>query len=184
MIEKVYDKLPQDLKIITDELLNNNIYMDKELDVVTANLKIDKYKWDYIRYSGVKNMLENGIGLVTLETVIVTSYISYNNFKNHGTVKSDEIFEAMKRAKIVLNTIVYFENGSYERILSSILNRALVISNKNNYCYNLYKENIVYFDSTNKKELITKIKYYLEHDYKRKKIVYNVYKMTRKFNTW
>ncbi|MCQ2022232.1 glycosyltransferase, partial [Clostridium butyricum] len=206
-IEEVYSKLPQDLKIINDELLNNNGYMDKCLDEVIRKLNInkeilkldeyrfilaeiyiltDKYKRDYMRYNILKNMLENGIKVDYFGNCNCEEFSSYDNFINHGSVEYSEILEAMKKAKILVNTIGYFENGSHERIFSSMLNRTLVISNQNNYAYNLYKdkESIVYFNHDSKEELIDKIKYYLEHDDERSKIVYNAYKITCKFNTW
>lgn len=206
-MKELYSKLPQDLKVITYELLNSNVNMDKKLDEIIIKLKvdddilkldeyrfilssiytsIDKYKRNYMRYGVVKNMLDNGIKIDYFGNCNCDELFCYENFVNHGAVKYDEILQVMKKAKILVNTIGHFQNGSHERIFSAMLNRTLVISNQNNYAHNLYKdkESIVYFNPDNKQELINKIRYYLEHDNERRKIIYNAYKITRKFNTW
>lgn len=92
----------------------------------------------------------------------------------------------MSQSKILLNDMCYFENGSHERVFSAMLNDALVVSNKNNYSFNMYKdkESIIYYDAGNFNNLVSNVKYYLQNEDERNQVVNKAYDITSKYNTW
>lgn len=67
-----------------------------------------------------------------------------------------------------------------------MLNDALVVSNKNNYSFNMYKdkESIIYYDAGNFNNLVSNVKYYLQNEDERNQVVNKAYDITSKYNTW
>ncbi|WP_394903129.1 glycosyltransferase [Clostridium butyricum] len=136
------------------------------------------------RHDVISALIEHGIEVNYFGHCKCEKFNKNGNFVNHGPIEYEKGLEVMAKSKIVINDLPLFKNGSHERIFSSMLNKALVISNKNNYCFDIYKdkEGIVFFDNTS--DLVEKVKYYLENDQERKTIIDNAYELTIKYNTW
>lgn len=138
------------------------------------------------RYDVILNLIRNGIKVDYFGNCELDELENYDNFINHGPIKYEEALKIMSESKILIHDTVYFKNGSHERIFSAMLNGALVLSNTNNYCFNMYKdkENIVFYDINRLDELEEKVKYYLNNEEERQKIVENAYEITSQYNTW
>lgn len=113
-------------------------------------------------------------------------FLEHKNFITHGPIDYIKLIVEIKRSKLLIHEIPYFQNGSHERFLTSMLNKTLVLSNINNYCNKQYvnKENIVFYDMNNLDTLVNNVYYYLENEDKRKKVEENAYQITKCFNTW
>lgn len=68
-----------------------------------------------------------------------------------GAIDYIQLIKEIKKSKILLHDTPYSQNGSHERILTGMLNKTLVLSNKNNYC------NKRYIDGENIATLISQI---------------------------
>jgi glycosyltransferase involved in cell wall biosynthesis len=147
---------------------------------------VDLFLRNEVRYKSILSLAENGIEINYFGSSTCEELDKYHNFKNNGTVKYTELLDIMKQSKILINTLPYFDNGSHERIFSAMLNNTMVISNENNYCFDIYKdkESIVMFDFNKENDLVDKVKYYLKNEEERNQIVKNAYEITSKYNTW
>lgn len=193
----IYNNAIDNYKITLDDYLNeiiefnnlNGIISQKyELKQLVARIYsiVDSYIRKEIRYKSVVALLENGIEVNYFGDCNCDELDIYPNFINHGRVEYIDMLEIMKHSKIVIHTIGYFYNGSHERVFSAMLNKALVISNINNYSNNIYKdkENIVMFDVNKEHDLVDKVKYYLNNEIERNRIIENAFEITTKYNTW
>lgn len=63
------------------------------------------------------------------------------NLRYHGAIPYTEAVEKMCNAKIVLNPLPLFTNGSHERVFTSMLCGAVCISERNNYLENEFTDN-------------------------------------------
>jgi|GEM_PF-1978179 len=147
---------------------------------------VDKALRSKTRYNAILSLIKSGITVHFYGNCQVNGLSSYDSFINHGPVDYQEILEVMAQSKILIHDIAYFKNGSHERIFSAMLNGALVISNTNNYSFNLYKdgESIVFYDVNDQKDYVEKVKYYLANENERSRIAENAYRITSEYNTW
>lgn len=168
---------------LSDEILNL-----KEFNIIISYIytSVDKSLRLKTRYNAVLNLLKNNINVHYFGTCESKKFNQYNNFINHGPIDYTDALEIMAQSKILLHDIAYFKNGSHERIFSAMLNKTLVISNRNNYSFNLYNdsESIVYYDVNKKGDLTEKVKYYLNNKEEYDKVINNAYNLTLKYNTW
>lgn len=148
--------------------------------------QIDVAVRSYCRYKVISSLLKAKIKINYFGECKIDEFNNDINFINNGNVDYKKLLEIMSESKIIVHDTPYFRNGSHERIFSSMLNGALVFSNKNNYSFNMYKdqESIIYYSLDNLEELAEKIKYYLNNDDARRKITDNALKITREYNTW
>lgn len=149
-------------------------------------LNIDKSLRQQIRFNTLKALLEGGVEVQLYGNCHVEELKQYDNLHIHGPVHYRELLSIIKKSKILIHDVCPFTNGSHERFLSSMLNKTLVIANKNNYCNGQIKDgqNIVYFDSNNYEDFLNKVKYYLVHDDERERITENAYCVVKEHHTW
>jgi hypothetical protein len=139
-----------------------------------------------MRYKILETMLEAGLTVQLFGNCQVDMLKKYSNLKYHGNVDYKQVLKEVSRSKILVNDFKPCANGSHERILSSMLNKTLVLSNKSTYCNDDYKdrEGIVFYDANQLDTLITSINYYLKHDDERNRIVESAYNITAERHTW
>lgn len=147
---------------------------------------VDKALRSKTRYDVILSLLKNGISVNYYGNCQIDELGKYDNFNNHGPVDYQEILEIMAQSKILVNDLPYFKNGSHERVFSAMLNGAFVVSNINNYSYNLYKdgESMIFYDVNNQEDYVEKVKYYLKNENERKRITDNAQRLTSECNTW
>lgn len=197
IISNLYEKINENYTITLDDYINEqvllyeipeNIIISNEFSIVLQYIYhfLDSAMRYKVRYKAILELINNGIRVDYFGNCEKELFKDNKNFINHGPKEYSEILEIMTKSKIVINDIPYFKNGSHERIFSAMLNKALVISNINNYSYNMYKDNesIVFYDVNKKNQLVEKVKYFLENEEERKRIVENAYDITSKYNTW
>ena len=121
---------------IEQYLLNQGIhYPDEELREVIRRLRfIDSYVTSFFREMTIKTLVENGIR-VTLYGAgwEVCEWLSNPNLDYRGVVPAEEIPKLMADAKIVLNTMTWFKEGSHDRVFNGMLAGAAVVSDTSGY---------------------------------------------------
>jgi glycosyltransferase involved in cell wall biosynthesis len=147
---------------------------------------VDKILRARKRYEIIKALLDEGITVQHYGRLQKDELVNNKNFITNGPIDYIDLLLEIKRSKILLHDTPYFKNGSHERVLTSMLNGTLVLSNINNYCNNQYidGENIIFYNINNLNTLIEKTHFYLENEEERIFIEKNAYETTKRFNTW
>lgn len=168
---------------IKEEILNLKAFKQILMYLYTI---VDRTIRCELRFNHIKNLISNNIKVDYFGLCNIDEFNDSKYFVNHGSVEYKEVLEVMAKSKILIHDMCYFKNGSHERVFSAMLNGALVVSNRNNYSYNMYKdkESIVYYDTGNFNDLVSTVKYYLKNDEERNQIVTKAYNITSKYNTW
>lgn len=104
----------------------------------------------------------------------------------HQNVPYQEALSIMSNAKIVLNPLPLFRNGSHERVFSSMFCGALCLSEINTYLSEQFThgEDIVFFDMNDLESLVTNIKLLLSNQELSQKICQNGYKKASDNHLW
>ena len=171
-------------KGIKKEIFKENIDFQEVLAYIY--LLVDVQVRNIMRHKVLQTMLEAGIKVDLFGNCKVEQFKKFSNFTYHGSVEYKELLQEISKSKILVNDVKTFTNGSHERILSTMINKTLVLSNKNTYCNNDYmdQESIVYYDVNHLETLVDQVKYYLEHEADREKIVEAAYSITNQNHTW
>jgi len=169
--------------ISMQDLMNNEDYLTAFSYIY---ILVDKALRTRNRYRTVKKLLDEEFTIYHYGNLQNDELTKYSNFISNGPLDYINLIKEIKKSKLLLNDEPYFQNGSHERLFTSMLNKTLVLSNINNYCNNQYKdgESIVFYDMNNLDTLVDKIHYYLENEDDRKCIEEKAYKITKRFNTW
>ena len=110
-------------------------YPDETLREVIRKLRfLDSYITSFFREMTVKLLVENGVK-VTLYGAgwDVCDWIDHPNLDYRGVVPAQEIPKLMTDAKIVLNTMTWFKDGSHDRVFNGMLARAVVVTDTSGY---------------------------------------------------
>lgn len=197
MFTNIYTNVKKDYSIPLDdyfdkELKNTGLYYDIKANedlkrfVIMGYLLMDKFFRYSVRCNALKSLLEAGIQVQLFGSCQIDNFKKYSNLCIHGPVKYKELLQEISKSKILVHDTPAFSNGSHERVLSSMLNKTLVIANTNNYCNGEIKdgESIVYYDVNHMDKFIEKVKYYLKNDAERQKIVNKAYEIASTRHTW
>lgn len=197
IVNDIYDKINKNYSITLDEYINEELLkynISKELLNTEELSLVVQYIYNFIdskmrykiRYQAISELINNGIKVDYFGNCDENLFYNNKNFINHGAKDYEEILEIMAESKIIVNDLTYFKNGSHERVFSAMLNKALVISNINNYSHNMYKDNesIVFYDVNKENDLVEKVKYFLNNEQERNRIIENAYEITSTYNTW
>lgn len=148
---------------------------------------LDVYAISYYRERAIKLLIENGIH-VTLYGPgwEKCEWISHPNLEYHPNVPPEEILTLMGRAKIVLNSMPNFKNGSHERIFNGMLAGAVVVSDTSRYLEEEAEgKNFLYLYELKKQhELPEMITHILEHPQDAKQMTERAYKVAVEHHTW
>lgn len=147
---------------------------------------LDKYFRQLIRFNALATLLDAGIDVHLFGKCEVEELKDYPNLHIHGAVEYEKLLEEMTKSKIIVHDLNTCTNGSHERVLSGMMNNALVISNKMKYCNGDLKdgESIVFYDVHNPQDLVDKVNYYLENEDERTKITKKAYDVVSEKHTW
>lgn len=193
----IYTNAKNDYSIPLDdyfdkELKSTGLYYDIKANeslkrfVIMEYLLMDKYLRYNLRCNVLKSLLEAGIQVQLFGNCKAQEFKKYRNLCIHGSVEYKKLLPEISKSKILVHDITVSLNGSHERVLSSMLNKTLVIANTNNYCDGEIKdgESIVYYDVNHMDKFIEKVKYYLKNDAERQKIVNKAYEIASTRHTW
>lgn len=110
-------------------------YPDEVLCEVIRKLRfLDSYITSFFREMTIKLLVESGVK-VTLYGAgwDVCDWIDNPNLDYRGVVSAEEIPRLMTDAKIVLNTMTWFKDGSHDRVFNGMLAKAAVVSDTSGY---------------------------------------------------
>jgi hypothetical protein len=112
--------------------------------------------------------------------------IQASNIHYHDAVDYNENISLMNRSKIVLNTYTGFRCGAHERIFTSMMAKALCMTDSNEYIQKNFrdKENIVIFSYQKMDIFEQQIQYYLRNPHEAGQIAKNGYEIANKQHTW
>lgn len=161
---------------------------DKEIAACYANMIfIDLWTRFYFRGEAVRLIAEAGLkidifgnGWDALECA------KSNNIICHGSKNSLQCLEALAQAKMSLNVMPWFKNGSHDRIYNSMLNGSVSITDKSIYLSETLtdKENCLFYDLNELDKLPYIINDLNNHEEDVVKISENAYKYAMKNHTW
>jgi spore maturation protein CgeB len=109
------------------------------------------------------------------------------NVTIHAPVEYEEALQVIKSSKIVLNSFPWIKEGLHERILAGAVCGALVATNENIFLKETFKdkENILFFVPNRAFEQLEEaIRYYLENENERKKLVVAAREVVKDHHTW
>ncbi|OON97152.1 MAG: hypothetical protein ATN36_04040 [Epulopiscium sp. Nele67-Bin005] len=173
------------------EIINFNGYPKNVMDnfrIILAQLYeyIDKIRRYDMRFIALKTLLEAGLTVDLYGDCQLQELRKYPNLNIYGPRPYLELLKKVAASKIWIHDIAPNVNGSHERVFSGMLNKTLVICNQNDYVNGEVKdgETIVFYDANKPEQLAEKVKYYLEHDDEREKIVKQAYNYAKDKHTW
>lgn len=104
----------------------------------------------------------------------------------HSKITSKECNEKIGDAKITLNCMPWYKDGSSERPFNSMLNGSLCMIDKSDYLLERFTDGtgICFFDLQKPEELADKIEYYLSHLDEAQEIANRGYAITTENDTW
>ena len=182
----LYFHFKEELKnagISLQDLRNNENYLNAFAYIY---ILIDKTLRGRNRYRITKKLLDEGIKVQHFGKLQKDELLKYKNFTTNGAIDYMDLIIEIKKSKLLLHDTPCFQNGSHERIFTSMLNKTLVLSNLNNYCNNQYidGESIVFYNMNDLDTLIEKTYFYLNNEDEMRQIEENAYEITKRYNTW
>jgi len=103
-----------------------------------------------------------------------------------GRVPFKETLPVMNQAKINLNVMPWFKDGTHDRIFNIILQGSLVLTDGSGWLYENFENNrdIVFYELEHLEEVPGIIHYYLEHTDKAKALIRNGVEVVKTAYTW
>ena len=146
--EDAYHRMLKQPSLTTEEALEQSLLAkairlsDEDLREFIAKMRyVDMQIVTYYREKTLRTLAENGISL-TIYGVGWGSYdwIRLPNVDYHARIPVSQVFPYMEDAKIVLNTMTWFKDGTHERIFNGMLQGAVAVSDSSIYM----KESFLY----------------------------------------
>lgn len=108
------------------------------------------------------------------------------NIRYHEAVDYEENLRLMDHAKIVLNTYTGFQHGAHERIFSTMLAKAICLTDTNEYIEEHFqdKKNLVVFSYRDMSGYQELIRYYLENVEEAESVAEAGYEIAAREHTW
>ena len=149
-------------------------YPDKVLREVIRKLRfLDSYITSFFREMTVKLLVESGVK-VTLYGAgwDVCDWIDHPNLDYRGVIPAQEIPELMTDAKIVLNTMTWFKDGSHDRVFNGMLAGAVVVSDTSGYMKETFTDGreLVFFELERLGELPERVRELLADEHRLQQI--------------
>lgn len=126
---------------IEDALLENNIHLtDGELcDFIEKIHYIDLLAVSHYREAAVRVLVEAGINVTLYGTGWDDcEWLSAPNLHFGGRISADAVVEQMADAKIVLNTMTWFKDGSHDRVFNGMLAGAVAVTDSSVYMHETF----------------------------------------------
>ncbi|MCI9530817.1 MAG: glycosyltransferase family 1 protein [Lachnospiraceae bacterium] len=104
----------------------------------------------------------------------------------HGAVNYKMAIEIMGNARVVINKLPLFRDGSHERVFTSMLCGAVCVSDRNNYLEREFHdgEDIVFYDMSNLEEFSGRMRKMLSNLLLMEKIAWKGKSIAEKKHTW
>ena len=155
-------------------------------DVIADLHFVDLYAVSYFREKTVQTLAEAGIRISLYGAGWEQcAWISLPNVYYGGRVPADEIVEKMGDAKIVLNTMTWFKDGTHDRVFNGMLQGAVAVTDTSIYMKEEFSDGeLVFFELEEIGKLPEQIREILSDSQKAQKIADAGYEKARKFHTW
>lgn len=111
----------------------------------------------------------------------------YSGLILHPQVTPEESLKVYRQSKLSLNIMSWHKDSMTERVANMMINRCLVVSDESGYLVERYggeEPDMLLFDLEKIRELPGQIRYYLEHDNKRRATVERAYQKAIQDETW
>lgn len=125
---------------------------------------------------------DNAVGILGWQQYLA----SQPNVTIHPSVPFAESLDIMKRAKIVLNSMPFFRDGTHERVFSALACECLVITSESIYLREHFRdgEGLVFYRSQHRGDVNGFINEMLKHETKRKEAAHRGRDIVMKHHTW
>lgn len=109
-----------------------------------------------------------------------------DNVTIHPGVPFKQALEVMKQTKILLNSCSWIKFGAHERIFTGIAAGSLVLTNRNPYMEEYFKdeESILFYNHKERQQLNRKIKAYLNNPSACQQIIQKGQNIVKQHHTW
>lgn len=110
----------------------------------------------------------------------------FQHIRFHGAIPYTQTLEVMADAKIVLNKMPLFFDGSHDRVVTCMLNQAVCFTDASVYLQEQFQENetICFYDDSDIESLAQKIRTILEHPEDGARIAKNGYEQAMRLHKW
>lgn len=108
------------------------------------------------------------------------------NITIHSSIPFTQALEVMKQSKILLNCCSWIKYGAHERIFTGIAAGGLVLTNRNPFMEEYFKdeESILFYSHKDRNGINEKLKKYLQNDVTRQQIVQKGQHIVSQHHTW
>lgn len=161
---------------------------EEELAKIIADLRfIDSFATSYYREQAVRRLVESkipvkvyGLGWDQCEWAD-NPYLIYG-----GVISPIQVLLEMENAKIVLNTMTWFKDGTHDRVYNGMLAGAVSITDTSKYMKEEYEsgKDLVMFELEQMQELPKRVWELLENPKQMQKIADRGYQKAGKKDTW
>jgi len=109
-----------------------------------------------------------------------------SNVTVHPPMPYSEIFPILKRAKIVLNSMPFFRDGTHERIFNALACGGLPVTSESMYLREQFKDGqeMVFYQGSNRGAVNAKVDDFLSNEKKRQEAVMHGRDKVMKHHTW
>ena len=173
LCSEVEERLIREPDITTEQAIEEWLlsedcrYNDEDLKLIIYYFRyLDSVAVSYFREKAVKELVEAGIDVTVYGSGWeCCEWIDNPHMHFGGKIAPEEVPDLMSRAKIVLNTMTWFKDGTHDRIYNGMLAKALVISDTSAYMNENFKngEEMLLFDLKYIDTLPSTVNYYLSH---------------------
>lgn len=163
-------------------------FPDERLREEMARLRfLDTYAVSFFREQAVRYLVENGIRVTVYgQGWEQCEWAANPNLTCGGVISPDEVVRKMGDAKIVLNTMTWFKNGTHDRVFNGMLAGAGVVSDTSVYMEKEFadKQEIACFNLPEIGKLPTLVKGMLEEPGRLERMASAGYEKAYKNHTW
>lgn len=176
--------------VLENTLKKHDVFMNDHMlsQFISSCVYIERIVSSYYREKILATVANAGISLDLYGSGWEKcDWIKLSNVNYHGMVSPHIVLEKMEDAKIVLNTMPWFKEGSHERVFNGMLRGAVVCSEKSTYLEEtLPSDTWLKFDLSESSlgNLPTKIKTLLEDEEKMQEIATAGYRLAASRHTW
>ncbi len=125
---------------------------------------------------------DNAVGILNWPQYLA----SQKNVTLHPSVPFGQGMDILKQAKIVLNSMPFFRDGSHERIFTALACGALPVTSESLYLHEQFQadEDLVFYQSARKNEVGARIDAWLGDEKKRQHVVEQGRQKVLQHHTW
>lgn len=195
LYNKVISLMITDSSYTTEEAIDkyfveNKIHVAKDVRLKlynTCSFYIETFVRRYYKQLGMQELDKLGINVEIYGDNWEDRNHKYGpNIKIHNRITSKDCNLLSGEAKICLNFMPWFKDGTSERVYNAMLNKSVCVSDRSIYLEEKFEdgENIVFFDLNNPAQMAMDVKFLLENPQVAKFIATNGYNKAKNQDEW